>query len=106
MPKDLRTFLAAYEKEHPEDVIRVEKEIDSAYECTAIARHFETLNKFPLIIFYDILTASREKSAFPCAINVLGDRRKLAYAIGSTFENVAIEWRRRADECRIKPVVV
>ena len=106
MPKDLRTFLSAYEKDHPEDVIRIEKRIDSAYECTAIARHFETLNKFPLIIFYDILTAGREKSLFPCTINVLGDRRKLAYAIGSTFEDVAIEWRRRADEKRIKPVVV
>jgi 3-polyprenyl-4-hydroxybenzoate decarboxylase len=57
MRKDLRTFLAAYEKDHPEDVIRGEKQIDSAYECTAIARHFEKLNKFPLVIFYDILTA-------------------------------------------------
>ena len=106
MPKDLRTFLAAYAQDHPEDVIRIEKQIDSAYECTAIARHFETLNKFPLIIFYDVLTAGRERSAHPCAINILGDRRKLAYAIGSTFEDVAIEWRRRTDERRIKPVVI
>jgi 2,5-furandicarboxylate decarboxylase 1 len=106
MAKDLRTFLDTYEKDHPEDVIRIEKQIDSVFECTAIARHFETLNKFPLIIFYDVKTASRDRSAFPCAINVLGDRRKLAYAIDSTFEDVAIEWRRRAEENRIKPVVL
>jgi 3-polyprenyl-4-hydroxybenzoate decarboxylase len=39
MAKDLRTFLDAYEKDHPEDVIRIEKQIDSVFECTAIARH-------------------------------------------------------------------
>ncbi|MBI5444640.1 MAG: UbiD family decarboxylase [Deltaproteobacteria bacterium] len=106
MAKDLRTFLATYEQDHPEDVIRIAKQIDSAHECTAIARHFERLNKFPLIVFENIVSASREKSAFPCVINVLGDRRKLAYAIGSTFEDVAIEWRRRTDMARIEPVVV
>ena len=106
MAKDLRTFLASYEKDHPEDVIRVDKQIDSSYECTAIARHFETLNKFPLVIFNNIITAGRKKSVFPCAINILGDRRKLAYAINSTFEDVAIEWRRRTDGDRIKPVIV
>ena len=39
MAKDLRTFLDAHEKDHPEDVIRIEKQIDSVFECTAIARH-------------------------------------------------------------------
>jgi 2,5-furandicarboxylate decarboxylase 1 len=106
MAKDLRTFLTAYEKDHPEDVIRIEKQIDSVFECAAIARHFEDLNKFPLIIFSNLMTASRERSDFPCAIHILGDRRKLAYAINSTFEDVAIEWRRRTDECRIAPIVI
>lgn len=106
MGKDLRTFLSNYENDHPEDVIRINKELNTAHECTAIARHFEDLNKFPLILFENVITASGEKSEFVCAINILGDRRKLAYAINSTFENVAIEWRRRAEECKIKPVVV
>ena len=44
MAKDLRTFLSSYEKDHPEDVIRIEKELNTAHECTAIARHFEDLN--------------------------------------------------------------
>jgi len=106
MPKDLRTFLSQYEKDHPEDVIRIKKEINTAFECTAIARHFEGLNKFPLIIFENAITARGKKSEFPCAINILGDRRKLAYAINSTYEDVAIEWRNRTDTRRIKPVVV
>jgi len=106
MAKDLRTFLSRYEEDHPEDVIRIEKELNTAFECTAIARHFEELNKFPLILFENVITAGGERSGFPCATNILGDRRKLAYAIDSTFEDVAIEWRRRADYCRIKPAVI
>jgi 2,5-furandicarboxylate decarboxylase 1 len=106
MAKDLRTFLSQYEKEHPEDVIRIKKELNAAFECTAIARQFEDLNKFPLIIFENVITASGERSKFSCAINLLGDRRKLAYAIDSTYEDVAIEWRRRADGQRIKPVII
>ena len=106
MPKDLRMFLASYEKDHPEDVISIEKELSAIYECAAIAQHFEDLNKFPLILFENVMTARGERSKYRCMINVLGDRRKLAYAINSTFEDVAIEWRRRADERKIKPVVI
>lgn len=71
MPKDLRTFLSQYEKDHPEDVIRIKKEINTAFECTAIARHFEGMNKFPLILFENAITAKDKKSEFPCAINIL-----------------------------------
>jgi len=106
MPKDLRSFLEAYEKDHPEDVIHIEKELDSIYECSAIAHHFENLNRFPLIFFENVITPSRERSKFKCMINLLGDRRKLAYAINSTFEDVAIEWRQRAEGCKIKPIII
>ena len=106
MAKDLRSFLSRYEKDHPEDVIRIEKELNSVYECTAVARHFEDLNKFPLILFENVITARGQRSEFMCAINILGDRRKLAYAIDSTFEEVAIEWRRRTDECKTKPIMI
>lgn len=106
MPKDLRMFLESYEKDHPEDFITIEKELSAIYECTAIAQHFEDLNKFPLILFENVITTGNKRSEFKCVINVLGDRRKLAYAINSTFEDVAIEWRRRADECKIKPLII
>lgn len=104
--KDLGTFLSDYERDHAEDVIHIEKKISSIYECTVIARHFENLNKFPLILFENVTTARNETSEFRCVINVLGDRRKLAYAIDSDFENVAIEWQRKASESKIKPIVI
>jgi 2,5-furandicarboxylate decarboxylase 1 len=103
--KDLRTFLSSYEKDFSNDVIRIEKQINSVHECTAIAKKLEKLGKFPLIIFENVLNEKGVKSKFPCAINILGDRNKLAYAIDSTFEDVAIDWRRRARE-KIAPEII
>ena len=104
--KGLGSFLHDYERDHPEDVIRIKKPISSIYECSAIARRFEELNKFPLILFENLTAARKEKSQFRCITNVLGDRRKLAYAIGSNFECVAIDWQRKASEYKIKPIVI
>lgn len=104
--KDLATFLRDYERDHPEDVIHIGKRISSVYGCSAIARHVESLNKFPLILFENVTTALDEKSDFRCVVNVLGDRKKLAYAIGSDFERVGIDWRTKASESRIKPILV
>ena len=103
--KDLRRFLSSYEKEAPDDVIRIDKPISAVYECTAIAKKFEKMGKFPLIIFENIINNKGKKSKFPCAINILGDRHKLAHAIDSTFEDVAIDWRKRAKQ-KIAPEII
>lgn len=103
--KDLRTFLASYEKEAPNDVIRIEKPINSVHEGTAIAKKFEKMGKFPLIIFENMINNKGAKSKFPCAINILGDRNKLAHAIDSTFEDVAIDWGERA-KGKIAPQII
>lgn len=103
--KDLRTFLSNYEKEFPDDVIRVNKPIKATYECTAIAKKFEELGKFPLIIFEKVINKKGAVSNHSCAINILADRNRLAYAINSSFENLAIDWRRRARE-KISPTIV
>ena len=105
MAKDLHSFLSDYSKAFPTDVIRVSKPISVRWECSEIARKFERQNKFPLIVFEKLITTEGTLSDFPCVINVLGDRRKLAFAIGSTFENVAIDWRKRCDN-PIPPVLV
>ncbi|MBW1802268.1 MAG: UbiD family decarboxylase [Deltaproteobacteria bacterium] len=103
--KDLRDFLSAYENDFPDDVITIEKPIKAVYECTAIAKKFEKMGKYPLIIFQNVINTKGSVSTFPCAVNILGDRYKLAQAIGSTFENVGIDWRKRAKE-KIAPEVI
>ncbi len=48
VPRSLGQFIAEYEELRPEDVVRIAKPIDSKFEITAIAKHFEEQNKFPL----------------------------------------------------------
>ncbi|MDP2643799.1 MAG: UbiD family decarboxylase [Desulfobacterales bacterium] len=103
--KDLRSFLSTYEDAFPRDVIRITKSISSVHECTAIAKKFEKVGKYPLVVFENILNSKGVKSKFPCAINILGDRNKLAHAIQSTFENVAIDWRAKARK-KIAPEII
>ncbi|MBI4318332.1 MAG: UbiD family decarboxylase [Chloroflexi bacterium] len=103
---DLRSFLASYRAAFPNDVIDIHWPIKAEFECTAIGKHFENLGKYPLVVFYNVTTVDGRKSQFPLTFNATGDRRKLAFAIGSTFEDVAIDWRRRLSDARHQPVVV
>ncbi|MBI2954512.1 MAG: UbiD family decarboxylase [Chloroflexi bacterium] len=95
---DLRSFLADYRAAYPDDVLEVHKPISAKFECTAVGKHFEDIGKYPLVIFDQIITATGQPSKFPAIINLLGDRRKLAFAIGSTFEDVGLDWGRRLAE--------
>ena len=104
--KDLRTFLADYRATYPEDVLDIHVPIKAEHECTAIGKHFEDVAKYPLVLLHHVITISGRISKFPLMINVLGDRRKLAHAIESTFEDVAIDWRRRLTEGRCQPAVM
>lgn len=97
VPKSLGQFVAAYEKLRPEDVVRIVKPINSKFEITAIAKHLEEENKFPLIIFEKVINAKGEISPYPVVINDLGDRHKLAAAIGSNYMDVALDWSQKVE---------
>ncbi|MBI4322016.1 MAG: UbiD family decarboxylase [Chloroflexi bacterium] len=103
---DLRSFLAAYRAAYPDDVLDVHRQMKAEYECSAIGKHFENRAQYPLVVFHNVVTTNGRISQFPLALNVTGDRRKLAFAIGSTFEDVAIDWRRRLSDARHQPVVI
>jgi 2,5-furandicarboxylate decarboxylase 1 len=106
-PKNMEQFINEYEKTRPEDVIRITKPVDAKFEITAIAKHFEEQNKFPLIVFEKVINAKGEISPFPVVINMLGDRHKLAAAIGSNYSDVALDWSSKVEQSEPKkPVVV
>jgi len=104
--RDLRTFLKDYEKEYPNDVIHVEKPIRCRYEISAVVIAFEKKGKFPLLIFHKPITAKDETSKFPVIINLLASRSKLAYAIGSTFDDLSLDWIQKAENEGKTPVTV
>ena len=69
IPKSLGQFVAEYEQRQPDDVVRIAKPINSRFEITAIAKHFEEQNKFPLIVFEKVITARGGISPHPVVIN-------------------------------------
>ena len=52
MAKDLRSFIEDCQRETPNEVIHVTKEVNPAnYDVTAIIKHLGAAKKFPIIIF-------------------------------------------------------
>ena len=49
MPKDLRQFLEEYERDHPEDVITIERPISLKHEIGILVDLLDRERKFPLL---------------------------------------------------------
>lgn len=77
MPKDLRGFLADYERENPREFCRIKKEVDPKYEVAAILTKLEAIRKLP-ILFYEKVKGSD----FPVVANVYSTKKKIASSIG------------------------
>lgn len=77
MAKDLRGFLADYERGHPREFCRIKKEVDPKYEVAAILTKLEAIRKLP-ILFYEKVKGSD----FPVVTNVYSTKNKIASAIG------------------------
>lgn len=77
MPRDLRGFLADYEREYPKEFCRVTKEVGPKYEVAAILTKLEAARKLP-IIFYEKVKGSD----LPVVTNVYSTKKKVAFGIG------------------------
>ncbi len=106
MPKDLRSFLKEYEAKYPEDVIHIEKEVDANQEITAIVEQFEAQDKYPLLIFHNVITAEGKKSSCPVITNVLASRTRYARICNTDFKTLGRELYHLLREEKRKPVVV
>ena len=51
---DLRGFIAFLEKEHPEQVVRISREVDPKFGVSGILERLERDGKFPLVIFENV----------------------------------------------------
>lgn len=76
MAKDLRGFLADYERENPKEFCRIKKEVDPKYEVAAILTKLEEIRKLP-ILFYEKVKGSD----FPVVTNVYSAKKKVAASI-------------------------
>lgn len=74
---DLRGFIEFLEAEHPEQVLRIKKEVDPKFTVAGILDRLEKDNKFPLVIFENV-----KGSDIPLVANMHGDFERLRLALG------------------------
>ena len=106
MPKDLRSFLKEYEANYPEDILHINKEVNSNQEVTAILIELEKQDKYPLLFFHNIVNAEGKKAQHPLVTNVLASRTRVARICQSTYEMVGKHIYEGSAEKRKKPVTV
>jgi 2,5-furandicarboxylate decarboxylase 1 len=102
-PQDLRGFVAYLEAEHPEQVIRITKEVDPDFEVSGILHRLEKDNHFSLVIFENV-----KGSDMPLVANMHASVERLRLGLGMEQGGVKeflAECARRADNL-IPPVHV
>jgi len=83
MSQDWRDFIKSYERQFPEDVLRIKDEVSREYEPTAVIFEVERHWRFPLVLFERVAG-----SEFPVVANILATRQRLAMALGIKKEEL------------------
>src|SRR5437773_8643054 len=97
---DLRGFVAAYERAHPGEVVRVAEPVGLEHDIMAVVLEYERRRRYPILLFEKV-----RDHDIPVVANVVASRRALAFALGVDEGRLAHEYARRITE-RIKPVIV
>jgi UbiD family decarboxylase len=100
MAQDLRSFVAAYERAHPGEVIRVTEPVSTDFDMMALVLEYERRRRFPILILEHVTGAS-----MPIVCNVVASRRALAFALDVPETRLALEYARRIKD-PIKPVIL
>src|SRR2546421_12927405 len=88
---DLRGFIAFLEKEHPEQVVRISREVDPKFGVSGILERLGRDGKFPLVIFENV-----KGSKIPLVANMHASFERLRLGLGLGAGDV----RTRVKECR------
>jgi UbiD family decarboxylase len=100
MPRDLRSFMAELEAEHPEEIARVTKPISPRYEITALLTQLEKAKRFPLLVCENV-----EGAKAPVVINAQASRKLMAFALECRPEELAAKFAQRQQK-PIAPVKI
>ena len=101
MPQDLRSYLDLIKQNHPEDFLAVSREVDPAFEITAITVKLEQEAKWrPILLFEKV-----KGTSFPVLTNLHAGRSRLAAAIHAKPEEMQRAYL-RAMEKPIPPKMV
>jgi UbiD family decarboxylase len=98
--QDLRSFVAAYERAYPGEVVRIAEPVSIEHDVMAVVLEYERRRRWPILFFEKV--AGHD---IPIVANVVASRRTLAFALGVDERGLAAEYARRIKEYQ-KPVVV
>jgi len=101
MPQDLRSYLDLIKQNHPEDFLTISREVDPAYEITAVAVKLEQEAKRRPILLFEKVKGTK----FPVLTNLHAGRSRLATAINAKPEEMQKAYL-RAMEKPIAPKTV
>jgi UbiD family decarboxylase len=94
MAQDLRTYLDRIKREHPEDFLAVSREVDPAYEITAMTVKLEQeMKRRPVLLFEKV-----KGSKFPVLTNLHATRARLALAMGVKPEEMQQRYLRAMEK--------
>jgi UbiD family decarboxylase len=100
MRQDLRSFVEAYGRAFPSEVVRVTEPVTTDYDVMALVLEYERRRRFPVLLLERV-----QGSDIPIVCNVVASRRALAFGLGVPEPGLALEYARRIKD-PIKPVVV
>ncbi len=110
MAKDLHQFIKQLEADHPDDIVRITKQVDPAnFDVTAVMEHLGRQGRRPAGLFEHPLNLHGEPSDIPVLINVFAERARCATALDFDRAQyklpLSLEFaRREQDAC--DPIVV
>src|SRR5437868_6560852 len=90
MGQDLRSFLDGIKRSKPEDFVIVSKEVDPAYEITALVAKLEKeAKRRPVLVFENV-----KGTTFPVLTNLHANRGRLAAAMNSAPQDMLATYLR------------
>ncbi|HWE34248.1 MAG TPA: UbiD family decarboxylase [Solirubrobacteraceae bacterium] len=104
----LRDFIAAVERDAPDDLVHVHEPVDpSKFEATALLQHLENAGRYPMVLFHRPLNLLGEVSEFPLVMNIYARRERCAQALGMARNDfklpLSLEYAAR-EQGRLDPV--
>src|SRR5262245_40968374 len=92
--QDLRSFVAAYERARPGEVVRVADRVSLEEDVMAVVLEYERRRRYPILVFEKV-----GDHDIPIVCNVVASRAALAFALGVDERAVAPVYARRLRVC-------
>src|SRR5690349_5934699 len=100
----LQTFLRAYEREHPDEVLHIERPIDANWEITALAIKLEQAKRFPVLVCHNVIVDG-QPAEMPLVTFLTASRLRIARALGTDVRGAGLACYERLQR-RQQPVLV